>query len=196
MSDATAERQALLVMDMQPAVLAHVADAEGLLSRVRDALAAARAGGIPVLYVVVRFRPGFPEISARNLAFSRVAERLGTSLDETGPDADVDPRVGREPSEPVVAKRRVGAFSGSDLDVLLRAADVDHLVLAGFSTSGVVLSTVRLAADLDYRLTVLADCCGDRDEEVHRILIERVFPSQAAVMGSAEWAASLPAPSA
>src|SRR5689334_20289567 len=111
-------------MDMQPAVLAHVADAEGLLSRVRDALAAARAGGIPVLYVVVRFRPGFPEISARNLAFSRVAERLGTSLDETGPDADVDPRVGREPSEPVVAKRRVGAFSGSDLDVLLRAADV------------------------------------------------------------------------
>jgi nicotinamidase-related amidase len=66
------------------------------------------------------------------------------------------------------------------------AAGVDHLVLSGVSTSGVVLSTLRLAADLDYRLTVLCDCCADRDEEVHRVLMERVFPSRAAVMGSAE----------
>ena len=186
MGDATAGREALLVMDMPPAVLAHVADAEVLLSRTRGAIAAASAAGLPVLHVVVRFRPGLPEISARNLAFSRVAERLGSSLDETGPDADVDPRVGREPSEPVAVKRRVDAFSGSDLDVLLRAAGVDHLVLSGVSTSGVVLSTLRLAADLDYRLTVLCDCCADRDEEVHRVLMERIFPSQAAVMGSAE----------
>ena len=134
MGDATAGREALLVMDMPPAVLAHVADAEVLLSRTRGAIAAASAAGLPVLHVVVRFRPGLPEISARNLAFSRVAERLGSSLDETGPDADVDPRVGREPSEPVAVKRRVDAFSGSDLDVLLRAAGVDHLVLSGVST--------------------------------------------------------------
>jgi nicotinamidase-related amidase len=44
----------------------------------------------------------------------------------------------------------VSAFSGSDLDVLLRGLDADTLVLSGIATSGVVLSTLRQAADLDY----------------------------------------------
>jgi nicotinamidase-related amidase len=95
------------------------------------------------------------------------------------------------PGEPVIVKRRVSAFSGSDLDVLLRATGADTLVLAGIATSGVVLSTLRQAADLDYRLTVLADACADRDEEVHRVLTEKVFPRQALVTTTDEWTASL-----
>jgi nicotinamidase-related amidase len=70
----------------------------------------------------------------------------------------------------------------------------DHLVLAGVATSGVVLSTVRLAADLDYRLTVLADCCWDRDPDLHRILLERVFPAQADVLNAADWSPSPASP--
>jgi nicotinamidase-related amidase len=65
--------------------------------------------------------------------------------------------------------------------------DIDHLVLAGISTSGVVLSTVREAADLDYRLTVLADLCRDSDDELHRVLIEKVFPRHGEVIDSADW---------
>ena len=56
---------------------------------------------------------------------------------------------------------------------------------------GVVLSTVRQAADLDYRLTVLADACADRDPEVHRVLTEKVFPRQALVTTADEWISSL-----
>jgi nicotinamidase-related amidase len=93
--------------------------------------------------------------------------------------------------EPVITKRRVSAFSGSDLDVLLRAAGADTLILAGIATSGVVLSTLRQAADLDYRLTVLEDACADRDPEVHRVLTEKVFPRQAVVTTTDEWIASL-----
>lgn len=52
-----------------------------------------------------------------------------------------------------------------------------------------VLSTIRQAADLDFRLTVLSDACADRDEEVHRVLTEKVFPKQATVLTVAEWAA-------
>jgi len=85
----------------------------------------------------------------------------------------------------------VSAFTGSDLDVLLRGADADSLVLAGISTSGVVLSTLRQAADLDYRLTVLADACADLDPEVHRVLTEKIFPRQALVTNTDEWIASL-----
>ncbi|HYB16621.1 MAG TPA: isochorismatase family protein [Streptosporangiaceae bacterium] len=65
------------------------------------------------------------------------------------------------------------------------------LVLAGIATSGVVLSTLRQAADLDYRLTVLADGCLDADPDVHRMLVEKVFPRQAEVVSVADWVAGL-----
>jgi nicotinamidase-related amidase len=64
---------------------------------------------------------------------------------------------------------------------------INHLVLTGIATSGVVLSTLREAADKDYRITVLSDCCADRDEEVHRVLKVKVFPRQAEVILSEEW---------
>ena len=56
------------------------------------------------------------------------------------------------------------------------------LVIAGISTSGVVLSTLRDAGDQDYRLFVLADASADTDPEVHRVLIEKVFPHQADIV--------------
>jgi nicotinamidase-related amidase len=92
----------------------------------------------------------------------------------------------------VVTKRRVSAFSGSDLDMVLRVAGIDALVLSGIATSGCVLSTLRQAADLDVSLTVLSDGCIDGDEEVHRVLCEKVFPNQADVMTIDEWIAGLP----
>ncbi len=48
----------------------------------------------------------------------------------------------------MVVKKRVSAFTGSDLDVVLRAGEVDSLVMAGIATSGVVLSTLRQAAEV------------------------------------------------
>jgi len=83
----------------------------------------------------------------------------------------------------------VSAFTGSDLQVVLRSLGADTLVLTGIATSGVVLSTLRQAADLDYRLVVLSDACLDADPEVHRVLTEKVFPRQAAVRTVAQWAA-------
>jgi nicotinamidase-related amidase len=90
----------------------------------------------------------------------------------------------------VVVKRRVSAFTGSDLAVILRARSVRTLVLAGIATSGVVLSTLREAADRDFGLTVLSDACADRDAEVHRVLLEKVFPRQADVVTVDDWAAA------
>ena len=86
-----------------------------------------------------------------------------------------------------MVKRRVSAFTGSGLDVVLRAQAIDHLILTGIATSGVVLSTLRQAADADFRLTVLKDACLDVDAEVHRVLTEKVFPRQAEVLSVAEW---------
>jgi nicotinamidase-related amidase len=104
---------------------------------------------------------------------------------------EVHPDVAPEPGEIFVTKKRVSAFAGSDLDIILRAGDIDHLVLTGIATSGVVLSTLRQAADLDFGLTVLADGCLDSDPEVHRVLTEKVFPHQADVTTVTDWIAAI-----
>jgi nicotinamidase-related amidase len=103
----------------------------------------------------------------------------------------IHPALGPRAEDPVVLKKRVSAFAGSDLEVLLRSLEITHLVLTGIATSGVVLSTLREAADRDYELTVLSDACADADEEVHRMLTEKVFPRQAEVLSVAEWTSRL-----
>ena len=176
---------ALLVMDVQNAVVDRYPDPD-YLPRLATAIHAARTAGLPVIYPMVEFREGGPEISPRNKMFGRLA---GTAPAPGGPGSQIHPDIAPEPGDVIVTKRRVSAFSGSDLDLLLRAQGVDHLVLTGIATSGVVLSTLRQAADLDYGVTVLADGCLDIDPDVHRTLVEKIFPMQAQVTTIAAWAA-------
>lgn len=185
----SASRTALLVMDFQNGIVQRIGD-ENVVAAAGRAVAAARAADIPVIFVRVAFRPGYPESAATNVAFSALSQ-AGDAFTQDNPATQVVDALAPRPDEPVAVKRRVSAFAGSDLDVLLRAADADSLVLTGLSTSGVVLSTIRQAADLDYRLTVLSDACADNEAEVHRILIEKVFPKQAQVTTVDEWAKSL-----
>jgi nicotinamidase-related amidase len=180
---------ALLIMDVQRGVVDRFGSDEGLLARLGAAATTARGAGIQVVYVVVGFRPGYPEVSERNKGFAAVT---GSGRFSDGdPGAAIHPAVAPQPGEVIVTKRRVSAFAGSDLDVILRSASVDHLILAGIATSGVILSTVRQAADLDYRLTVLSDGCLDADPEVHQVLLGKVFPRQADVVDIADWSAGL-----
>jgi nicotinamidase-related amidase len=180
---------ALLVMDVQQGIVDRFAGDEGYLPRLAGAVEAARTAGIRVIYVIVGFRAGYPEVSERNKSFAAIA---GTGRFADGdPGAVIHPAVAPVSGDLIVTKRRVSAFTGSDLEVVLRAGGIDHLVLTGIATSGVVLSTLRQAADLDYRLTVLADGCLDADPEVHRVLTGKVFARQADVVGVAEWTASL-----
>jgi nicotinamidase-related amidase len=172
---------AVLIMDYQNDIVRGMAAHHpALLDRAAAVLSGARLAGLPVIYVTVGFRPGYPEISDRNLLFRSLKEagRLG----EGTPGAAIHPRVAPQPTEVIVTKRRVGAFATTDLESILRASQVTSLVLLGIATSGVVLSTVRWAADADYALIVIEDCCADADEEVHRVLMHKVFPRQATVL--------------
>jgi nicotinamidase-related amidase len=180
-----AAHSALLVMDFQTQIVERfVKDRSGLLEATAGAIAAARRAGLRVIYVVVGFRPGFPEISPHNQRFSELKAAGGIA-------PDVHPQVAPAPDEPVVMKHRVGAFLGTDLEMLLRSSGIDTLVMCGISTSGVVLSTLRYAADMDYRIIVLRDCCADPDADVHACLLEKVFPRQATVINSSELIKSL-----
>lgn len=183
-------RSVLLAMDFQRGIVERAGSAD-VLDAAGRAVGAARAAGVPVFFLRVAFRPGYSEVAAANAAFGSSARHSGESMTESHPDTQTDGRLAPLPGEPIVTKRRVSAFTGRDLDVVLRTVGADHLVLAGISTSGVVLSTLRQAADLDYRLTVLADACADRDPEVHRVLTRKVFPRQAQVTTTEDWIKTL-----
>ena len=130
----THAKMALLVMDVQVGIVSRVAQIGDILTPVSAAIAAARAATIPVIYVTVAFRPGYPEISPRNKSFSAFTQRQSPQS-----AMEIHPAIAPQPTDIVVTKRRVSAFSGSDLEMVLRAQDISHLVLCGISTSGVVL---------------------------------------------------------
>jgi nicotinamidase-related amidase len=174
-------------MDVQNGIVARFGDNTAYLDRLARSIDAARAANHPVIYVRVAFRDGYPEVSPANKAFSALTGAGG--MTETDQATQVHERVAPQPGDVTVVKKRVSAFAGSDLDVVLRSKGVDTLVLTGIATSGVVLSTIRQAADLDYRLVVLTDGCLDADPEVHRVLTEKVFVRQAVVTTIDEWIA-------
>lgn len=188
MTESASRDAALLLMDLQRGIVANYADAD-YLARIQRAVAAARRANIRVIWVRVAFRAGYPEVSEDHRMFASL--RATGRFIETEPDTALHPDLDVQPHDVIVTKRRVGAFSGSDLDAVLRGGGIRHLVLAGLSTSGVVLSTVRFAADLDYRLTVLSDGCLDAHADVHRVLTEKVFPRQAEVLSIDAWSGAL-----
>jgi nicotinamidase-related amidase len=175
----------LLLMDYQPAILGLAGDASSLLERAGEAVRVARQAGMGVGYVRVAFTDSDLTRLPQSIKGFGSSGTAGKMMDGT-PETAVHPSVAPEPGDLVVRKTRVGAFSTTDLDEQLRGRGIGTLVLAGISTSGVVLSTVRHAADRDYRLYVLEDACADRDPEVHGVLMRKVFPRQAEVIAVAD----------
>ncbi len=150
---------------------------------------AARDAGLLVCYSATVFRPGYPEISGRNKTFSQRKESGQPAVSD--PVQLIHDAVKPIDGEVVVGKHRVNALYGTGLDLVLRANDIETLIILGYATSGVVLSTLRYAADLDYRLVVVEDCCADQQPDVHDFLTQRIFPRQADVVISEDAVAAL-----
>lgn len=181
------KNSALLVMDFQTIILNNFLPQERageVIRHTASLIAAARIAGVPVIYVSVEFRQGYPEVSPNNTVFSSIKNNgiFMTGSEGTAIHAGVAPAE----NEVVIVKRRVGAFSFTELEMVLRAQGIDTLILTGVTTSGVVLSTVGQAFDLDYRLVVASDCCADPDHDTHLFLIEKILPQHTIVTRSSE----------
>jgi nicotinamidase-related amidase len=187
----TPSKSVLLLMDFQNVIVGMVGDqGPALLERAAKARAAARAAGMAVMHVRVAFTEAdYAAIPASNKGFSMLAKNR--IITEGTPAAEIHEALKPAADEEVFTKKRVGAFSTTKLAERLKARGIDTLVLTGIATSGVVLSSLRDAADHDYRLVVIGDCCADMDAETHRVLTEKVFPRQADVIGLEDFVRSL-----
>jgi nicotinamidase-related amidase len=178
------KRTALLVMDFQPGVLQRMPGLEPLLGRVRRAIADVRDHGGTIGYVRVAFtEEDWAAVPAANPIFARAAQ--DRTMHHEDPATAIHDSLAPQPGDIVVRKTRVGAMSTTDLDRQLRDRGINTLVLAGISTSGVVLATVVEAADRDYRLYVLADGTEDPDAQTRDVLLGKVFPRRAQVIDTA-----------
>ncbi len=163
-------RTAILIMDFQQRIISNVAsEPEAVVRNAASVLDAARAAGIPVIYIVHR----------------------GGPFAEYAPDVELHQGVAPAQGERVITKTKPGPFSTTALDVTLREMGKDTLIVMGVATSGCVLSTVRWAVDVNYSFIVVSDACSDADPEVHRVLTEKVYPRQGTVINADEFLAAL-----
>ena len=186
MPDVTLDKQktALLIADFyrdMMTTLPHAIDRK-VVEKTQAVQKAARDAGILVCYSATVFRPGYIEISDRNKTFSQRKASDQPAISD--PMLVIHEAVKPIEGEVVVGKHRVNALFGTDLDMTLRATNIETIILLGYATSGVVLSTTRYAADADYRIIIAEDCCSDSDIEVHDFLTQRIFPRQADVVQS------------
>lgn len=183
---------AVLSMDCQAGIVSVYLkdDKEAFLARAAGVLNHARSKSMTVIHVQVGFRPGLPEVSPRNILLGAIKSSAAHQKLFQAPLAAIPPAIAPKEGEIVITKHRVSAFAGTDLAMILRANDIDTLVLFGIATSGVVLSTLLEAADADFRLAVIKDCCADLDSSLHDCLIGRFFPSRAAVLTVREFVES------
>jgi nicotinamidase-related amidase len=183
------DRTAVLSMDCQAGIISIYAktDKDAFVARAASLLKHARMSRLSVIHVKVGFRPGLPEVNSQHQLFGPIkASSQHQSLFQS-PLGDIHPNLAPVDDEIVVTKHRVSAFAGTDLAMILRANNIDTLVLFGVSTSGVVLSTLLDASDADFRLAVVKDCCADLDLDLHDALLTRLFPSRATVFTAADF---------
>jgi nicotinamidase-related amidase len=176
-------RTALLVMDYQVGLVDRLPDAQALLERVEATVAEVRARGGHIGWV----RVGFDDADFAAIPPTSVMARVATperraALRADAPETQIHSRLSPQSHDVSVRKTRVGAFTTTDLDQQLRDRAVTTIILAGISTSGVVLSTVREAMDRDYQIVVLDDASADPDPETHGFLTRTIFPRYATVI--------------
>ncbi|MEV6641711.1 cysteine hydrolase [Amycolatopsis sp. NPDC051371] len=181
-------RTALLVMDYQNGIVGQLPGSGALLDRVSTVIDDVRGRGAHVGWVRVGFEDAefeaIPETSMFAPYAASAEHRAVMRAD--GPATQIHPKLAPRPEDVQVRKIRVGAFTTTDLGQQLEKRGITTLVLAGISTSGVVLSTVREAMDRDYRIVVLRDACADRDQATHDFLTGTLFPRTATVVDVAE----------
>jgi nicotinamidase-related amidase len=180
---------AVLSMDCQTGIISIYAkdDKDAFLSRAASVLHHARASGMTIIHIQVGFRPGLPEVSSRNILFGAIKSSAQHQKLFQEPLGAIPSVIAPKEGEIIITKHRISAFTGTDLAMILRANEIDTLVLYGIATSGVVLSTLLEAVDADFRLVVIKDCCADLDSQVHDCLINKFFPSRASVLSVREF---------
>ena len=145
--------------------------------------------GILVIYVSVKFRPGYPERPA-NAGLWQGLHGANALVEGTW-GASIHDALTPQEGEPVVTKRGVSAFMASDLEPILKNKRIGTLLLTGVATNFVVEGTAREASDRGYDTVVVGDCCASVNQEAHDAALSVALPFLSTISNSEEVIAAL-----
>jgi nicotinamidase-related amidase len=206
---------ALVIIDMQRDFLlpggfgALLGNDVSMLTKVIDplaaVLAAARAAGMLVIHTREGHRPDLSDCPPSKLARGH----LDTPIGSEGPNGRILVR-GEEghgiieelapiEGEVILDKPGKGAFYATDLELLLRNAQITSLVVTGVTTEVCVHTTVREGNDRGFECLVLSDCVGSYFPEFQEVGL-KMIAAQGGIFGwvasSQDLLAHLPTPAA
>jgi len=184
-------KTAVLAMDFQQGIVSTnpMAQERNVVQKAKAVLDGARRAGVPVIHVVLQFRDGYPEVSPHNRMFSGI-KQMGLFV-AGREETKIEKALGPEKGDIIVSRPRDNAFYNSELQSILSSKEVHTLVLMGIATNWVVEAAARYAADADYRVIVLEDCCAGMSVEAHNFVIANILSMIAEVSTSEEFLASL-----
>ncbi len=195
-------RSALILFDMlnhylkpsDPALAAQIA-ATGVVEQTARLLAAARAHGMSVFYTNGDHRADgrdwIPLITDASMNLEpwpdgpQVMPHRAMVTSGT-PGAQVVDELAPRPEDITILKHRWSSFAGTHLDHLLRAREINTLLLCGGSTDVGIASTAYAARDLGYNLVIVRDCCHSERPGAQDFFMDRVFPRMASVLNAEE----------
>lgn len=132
---------ALIVIDMQRAVVGEAVDVDRVVANIDTLVGTARAADVPVIWV----QHADDDLVAQTDGWQLVAELV--------------PR----PAEPIVHKQFGDSFEDTDLESILADAGVGHLVVTGAQTDACIRSTLHGALVRGYDATLVADAHTTED---------------------------------
>jgi nicotinamidase-related amidase len=169
-------RCAFLAMDFQHDILAVTPQyrEKHLLETVTRVLDAARHTSATIVYITVSFRDDYADAPAHSPLFQ--AEKVRGVMKVGSPGAAICEELTPQTGDLVINKHGVDPFNSTHLANVLRARDVETLVLMGVWTNYVVEATARTGADSGYRIIVVTDGCASDTEDHHQFFVTQILP--------------------
>jgi nicotinamidase-related amidase len=169
-------RCAFLAMDFQHDILAVTPQyrEKHLLETVTRVLDAARHTSATIVHITVSFRDDYADAPAHSPLFQ--AEKARGVMKVGSPGAAICEELTPQTGDLVINKHGVDPFNSTHLANVLRARDVETLVLMGVWTNYVVEATARTGADSGYRIIVVTDGCASDTEDHHQFFITEILP--------------------
>jgi nicotinamidase-related amidase len=162
----------------------------GVLGTIAKLAAAGRSAGVPIIHVRHAYRPDYLDLP-QNMPLLR-SMKQGELLKDGTWGAEVHKEVAPQPTDIVLNKTRVSSFYASQLEAILSAQGITHLVLTGIATDGVVEGTARDGADRGYYIVIPEDTCATMSEEAHRVVLKGVLGFLATVCTADDVIKALP----
>ena len=143
----------------------------GSVGNARRALETARQRGMPVIYVNIAWRPGFPELPDNTCGLLKEAKDNDECLVGSW-GADVIDELKPEGTEIIVINFGSDGFEGTDLDLILRNRGIKSLYVVGQCIEHVVATTVKRAVNMGYSATILKDCTSGFTDQNYDAMVE------------------------